>query len=123
MEVRRGDFFMADLTSHNVDYACGVRPVLIVQNDKGNAHSDSYIAAVITSKPKKYLPTHFKLGSRCGLRKNSTVLCEHLITVKRFMLTYYIGTIVNTEDEKRMNMALSVSLQLGAPKRHKGKKA
>lgn len=97
MEVRRGDIFMANLTSHNVDYACGVRPVLIVQNDKGNAHSDSYIAAVITSKPKKYLPTHFKLDSRCGLRKNSTVLCEHLITVKRFMLMDYIGTIVNTE--------------------------
>lgn len=122
MEVRRGDIFMADLTSHNVDYACGVRPVLIVQNDKGNAYSDSYIAAVITSKPKKHLPTHFKLDSRCGLRKNSTVLCEHLITVKRFMLMDYIGTIVNTEDEKRMNTALSVSLQLGASKKHKGKK-
>lgn len=114
---------MADLKSHNVDYACGVRPVLIVQNDKGNAYSDSYIAAVITSKPKKHLPTHFKLNSKCGLRKNSTVLCEHLITVKRFMLMDYIGTIVNTEDEKRMNTALSVSLQLGESKKHKGKKA
>lgn len=123
MEVRRGDIFMANLTSHNVDYACGVRPVLIVQNDKGNAHSDSYIAAVITSKPKKYLPTHFKLDSKCGLRKNSTVLCEHLITVKRFMLIDYIGTIVNTEDEKRMNKALSVSLQLEASKKRKEKKA
>lgn len=113
---------MADLTSHNVDYACGVRPVLIVQNDKGNAHSDSYIAAVITSKPKKYLPTHFVLDGRCGLRKNSTVLCEHLVTVKKFMLMSYVGTIVNTADEDRMNKALSVSLQL-EEKRQKKKKA
>ena len=122
MEVRRGDIFMADLSSHITDFACGVRPVLIVQNNKGNAHSDSYIAAVITSKSKKRLPTHFILDSRCGLRKNSTVLCEHLVTVKKFMLISFIGTIVNTADEKKMNKALAVSLQLaGTGHRKKNK--
>lgn len=115
MEVRRGDIYMADLSGDSVDAVCKVRPVLIVQNNKGNAHSTSYIAALITSKPKKYLPTHIVLGKRCGLRKQSTVLCEHLVTVRREMLMDYIGTIVNTEDEKKLDKALSVSLQL--PKR------
>ena len=112
MNVRRGDIFMADLSSHLVDYECRVRPVLIVQNDKGNAHSTSYIAAVVTSKPKKKLPTHILLSSRCGLRKNSTVLCEHLVTVKKEMLLDYIGTVINTDDEKKIDRALEVSLQL-----------
>lgn len=112
MNVRRGDIFMADLSSHRIDYACGVRPVLIVQNNKGNAHSNSYIAAVITSKPKKGLPTHIRLNSRCGLRKNSTVLCEHLVTIKKEMLLDYIGTVINTDDEKKIDKALEVSLQL-----------
>lgn len=115
MKVRRGDIYMADLSGDSVDAVCKVRPVLIVQNNKGNAHSTSYIAALITSKPKKYLPTHIVLGKRCGLRKQSTVLCEHLVTVRREMLMDHIGTIVNTEDEKKLDKALSVSLQL--PKR------
>lgn len=117
MEVRRGDIFMADLSSHNIDSACGVRPVLIVQNDKGNAHSDSYIAAVITSKTKKHMPTHFLLNNGCGLRKNSTVLCEHLVTVKKHMLMDFIGTIVNTDDEVKMNKALKVSLELDSKRK------
>ena len=112
MNVRRGDIYMADMSSHRIDSECGVRPVLIVQNDKGNAHSSSYIAAVVTSRPKKYLPTHFVLSSKCGLRKNSTVLCEHLVTVKKNMLLDFIGTIINTEDEKKLDKALKVSLQL-----------
>ena len=112
MNVRRGDIFMADLSSHHVDFACRVRPVIIVQNDKGNAHSTSYIAAVVTSKPKKHLPTHIRLSSQCGLRKNSTVLCEHLVTVKKEMLLDFIGTVINTEDEKNIDRALEVSLQL-----------
>lgn len=112
MEVRRGDIYMADLRGDSVDAVCRVRPVLIVQNNKGNAHSTSYIAALITSKPKKYLPTHIVLGKSSGLRKKSTVLCEHLITVRREMLMSYIGTIVNTEDEEKLDKALAVSLQL-----------
>lgn len=117
MDVRRGDIFMADMSSHHIDHACGVRPVLIVQNDKGNAHSTSYIAAVVTSKPKKYLPTHILLSSQCGLRKNSTVLCEHLVTIKKEMLLDYIGTIINTDDEKKLDRALEVSLQLNKSNR------
>jgi mRNA interferase MazF len=112
MDVRRGDIYMADLTGDSIDSVCRVRPVLIVQNNKGNAHSTSYIAALITSKPKKFLPTHVMLDKSCGLRKNSTVLCEHLVTVRREMLMEYIGTIVNTDDESKVNKALSVSLEL-----------
>lgn len=112
MDVRRGDIYMVDLTGDSIDSACRVRPVLIVQNNKGNAHSTSYIAALITSKPKKFLPTHVMLDKSCGLRKNSTVLCEHLVTVRREMLMEYIGTIVNTDDESRVDKALSVSLEL-----------
>ena len=117
MEVRRGDIYMADLSTHRTDSVCGVRPVLIVQNDKGNAHSTSYIAAMVTSKPKKNMPTHILLSSKCGLRKNSTVLCEHLVTVRKEMLLDYIGTVINTEDEKRIDRALEVSLQLNKTNR------
>ena len=112
MDVRRGDIYMADLRGDWVDSVCRIRPVLIVQNNKGNAHSTSYIAALITSQPKKYLPTHITLGRKAGLRKQSTVLCEHLVTVRKDMLMSFIGTIVNTPEEKKLDRALAVSLQL-----------
>lgn len=110
MKVRRGDIFMADLSTDNVDFICGIRPVIIVQNNKGNIYSNTYIAAIITSKPKKFLPTHVLLDKRCGLRWNSTVLCEHLVTVKDYMLTKHISNISRTEDMKKINEALSISI-------------
>lgn len=112
MNVRRGDVFIADLGSDTIEYRRGIRPVLIVQNDVGNANSDTYIAAIITSKYKKTLPTHVALSTSCGLRKHSVVMCENLVTVRENMLRKYIGTIVNTSDESRVDCALAVSLQL-----------
>jgi len=110
MDVRRCDIYMADLRRINPE--CGIRPVIVVQNDKGNCHSSSYIVALVTSRKKKELPTHFVIQSNCGLRKNSTVMCEHLMTVDREMLIEYVGTIVNTDDEEMLDKALSTSLQI-----------
>lgn len=112
MEIRRGDIYLADLTGDEIDSACKTRPVIIVQNNVGNAHSTSYLAALITSKKKKKLPTHIFLSKKCGLKKGSIVLCEHIVTVRRDMLKKYIGTIVNTEAERKLDKALAVSLQL-----------
>lgn len=112
MQPRRGDIFMADLSRCTPDSVLGTRPVIIVQNDKGNLHSSSVIAALITSRQKKYMPTHVKLYPECGLRKTSTVLCEHILTLEKDMLLSYIGTVVNTKAEDQLNAALAVSLSL-----------
>ena len=47
--VKRGDIFYADLSPVVGSEQGGVRPVLIVQNDTGNRHSPTVIAAAITS--------------------------------------------------------------------------
>ncbi len=112
MRVKRGDIYIADFTDSIIDFECKVRPVIIVQNNTGNRHSDSYIAAVITSQPKKSMPTHIVLDDRFGLRKNSTVLCEHLVTVRKTMLQKYIGTVAGSPFEKKIDKALEVSLEL-----------
>ena len=57
--VRRGDIFFADLSPVVGSEQGGVRPVLIIQNDAGNRHSPTVIAAAITSRlGKANLPTH-----------------------------------------------------------------
>ena len=52
-EVKRGEVFYADLSPVVGSEQGGVRPVLIVQNDVGNRHSPTVIAAAITSKQDK----------------------------------------------------------------------
>ena len=48
--VKRGDIFYADLSPVVGSEQGGTRPVLIVQNDTGNRHSPTVIAAAITSQ-------------------------------------------------------------------------
>ena len=76
--VKRGDIFYADLSPVVGSEQGGVRPVLIVQNDTGNRHSPTVIAAAITSQTgKARLPTHITVAPlSCGLPKESVILLE-----------------------------------------------
>ena len=76
MTVRRGDIYYADLSPVVGSEQGGLRPVLIVQNDVGNKHSPTVIAAAITSKlGKTKLPTHIDIpGVEAGLTKDSVIL-------------------------------------------------
>ena len=68
MEVHRGEVFYADLSPVVGSEQGGIRPVLIIQNDIGNRHSPTVIAAAITSRQdKNRLPTHIGgVGGRGG---------------------------------------------------------
>jgi len=112
MQPRRGDIFMADLARDPLTRQSGKRPVVVVQNDMGNANSGSVIAVIVTSSHKKQLPTHVTLYPRYGLRRQSTALCEHIITIEKSCLLNYMGTTVNTEAEKQLDDALKISLSL-----------
>ena len=74
--VKRGEIYYADLSPVVGSEQGGVRPVLIVQNDTGNRHSPTVIAAAITSQTgKAKLPTHIVLAaSCCCLPKDSVIL-------------------------------------------------
>ena len=76
--VRRGDIYFADLSPVVGSEQGGMRPVLIVQNDTGNRHSPTVIAAAITSQTgKARLPTHIELaGASCGLTRDSVISCS-----------------------------------------------
>ena len=93
--VRRGDIFYADLSPVVGSEQGGVRPVLIIQNDLGNRHSPTVIAAAITSQMNKArLPTHIELvGQDCGLTKDSVVLLEQIRTLDKRRLREHMGRL------------------------------
>lgn len=101
MTVKRGDIFYADLSPVVGSEQGGIRPVLIVQNDVGNKHSPTVIAAAITSRINKAkMPTHIELSANeYGLNKDSVVLLEQIRTIDKRRLREKIGRL----DEPMMN--------------------
>ena len=63
----------------------GIRPVVIIQNDMGNKHSPTVIAAAITSQMgKSKLPTHIEIGpENTKLKTESIVLAEQIRTIDK----------------------------------------
>ena len=57
-KIQRGDIFHANLNPVVGSEQGGYRPVLIIQNNRGNQYSPTVIVASITSKPKHKMPTH-----------------------------------------------------------------
>ena len=112
-EMKRGDMFYCDLSPVIGSEQGGSRPVLILQNNVGNAFSPTtIIAAAITSKTDKpSLPTHIVLSHVTGLEKNSLLLLEQVRTVDRVRLREYIGSLDETTMEA-VNKALCISLGL-----------
>lgn len=113
MNIKRGEIYYADLSPVVGSEQGGVRPVLIVQNDMGNRHSPTVIAAAITSQREKAkLPTHISLDAeRYGLAKDSIVLLEQVRTLDKKRLKERMGELDNDAMNK-VDGALSVSFGL-----------
>ena len=113
MTIKRGEIYYADLSPVVGSEQGGVRPVLIVQNNVGNRHSPTVIAAAITSQREKTrLPTHISLDAAdCGLAKDSVVLLEQVRTLDKTRLRERMGELGST-DMRRVDGALSVSFGL-----------
>ena len=113
MEINRGEVYYADLSPVIGCEQGGTRPVVIVQNNIGNRHSPTVIAAAITSKQDKTsLPTHIPVkGESCGLAKDSVVLLEQIRTIDKQRLRERTGCLTK-EDIKKMNNALNISFGL-----------
>lgn len=109
--IKRGDVYYADLSPVVGSEQGGVRPVVVVQNDKGNRYSKTIIVAPVSKKMSKPpIPTHV-IFSVESLSYVSMILCEQLRTIDKKRLGQWICTL----DEKtieRVDYAIRVSLSL-----------
>ena len=111
--VKRGDIYYADLSPVVGSEQGGVRPVLIVQNDTGNRHSPTVIAAAITSQTgKARLPTHISVSPlSCGLPKESVILLEQVRTLDKRRLREKMGRL-DDGVMRKVDNAIAVSFGL-----------
>ena len=112
--VKRGEIYYADLSPVVGSEQGGGRPVLSVQNDTGNRHSPTVIAAAITSQMgKAKLPTHIEVAAACcGLTKDSVILLEQIRTLDKRRLRECMGKVDGAVMEK-VDTAIAVSFGLG----------
>lgn len=116
--INRGDVYWALLS--NADAAAkndadssvqkGKRPVIVIQNNVGNAYSRTVIVAPITSKCKKSLPVHVAVSKKeTGLPLDSVVLLEQITTINKNQLVSFIGK-VNLNTMQRIDKAIEISI-------------
>ena len=105
--------YYADLTLGVGSEQSGYRPILIIQNDTGNKHSQTVIAAIVTSRTdsKAKMPTHCPIKAQQGLGRDSLVLLEQIRTVDKARLKEYIGTL-DAVAMSKVDKALAVSVGL-----------
>lgn len=109
--MNRGDIYYADLSPVIGSEQGGYRPVLILQNNKGNKYSTTVIVAPISSRvTKNDLPTHVVIDEEC-LDKVSVVLLEQIRTIDKKRIDHRIGNL-SAEYMLKINNAIKTSLDI-----------
>lgn len=109
--VRRGDVFYANLSPVVGSEQGGMRPVLVIQNDKGNKYSNTIIVAPISKKMSKPpIPTHV-IFTDSALNYVSMILCEQLRTIDKQRLGQWICAL-GDDTMNKVDHAIKVSLNL-----------
>ena len=95
MKIKRGDIYLADLGKGYGSEQGGIRPVLVVQNNKGNKYSTTLLVACITSKAhsKNHLPTHYIIPKDVGLKYDSMVMMEQIKVIDESRIIKFIGKL------------------------------
>ena len=127
-DIRRGDIYYADLSPVVGSEQGGIRPVVILQNNVGNRHSPTVIAAAITSRKGKHkLPTHVNLDAPVpGLYRDSIILLEQLRTIDKSRIDNYLGKVTPREMvaiEKALSVSLAMEQLKKRSQKHKAKRA
>lgn len=93
-KVQYGEIYYYDFGERSGSCQNGIRPALVIQENKLNANSPTTIVAAITSVTKKPdLLSHIVLGENFGLKKPSMVLFEQIAVVNQDDLLEYVGKI------------------------------
>ena len=96
--VLRGGIYLVDLRERVGSEQGGLRPVVVMQNDKGNKFSPTTIICPLTSKNKQMKETHVMLTpDDCGVIMDSTVLCEQITTIDKSRIKSKVGEIRNPQ--------------------------
>lgn len=110
---RRGDIYLVDF-GENIDTKkqCGIRPAVIVSNNKANEHSPVITVVPLTSKTykKRFMPTHVYIPAGCGLGCGSMALAEQVEAIDKDRLLEKKGSITSAIIMERITKAIQIQI-------------
>ena len=102
--IHRGEIYYADLSPVVWSEQGGYRPVIVLQNNKGNRYSTTVIIAPISS------PTHVMVDCS-SLEKKSVVLLEQIRTIDKQRIKEKVG-MIDSQVMNLINQAIKTSLDI-----------
>lgn len=113
--LERGQIVMAELPTSQGSVQGGLRPCVVVSNDKANKFSPVVICVPLSSNiNKKKLPTHAIITPNeksNRLKRASVALCEQIITITKDSIRFATGKL-NSEECAKINECVKISLSL-----------
>ena len=119
MKVQRSDIVLMDFPYSN-HTGSKVRPALVVQADVWNQRLDDTILALITSSPQRrtgastqyFIDISTVEGQQTGLRYDSIVQCENLVTYDHRLIIRILGRL---PDSAMQQVDTCLKASLGIP--------
>jgi Growth inhibitor len=113
MTVKRGEVYTADLSGSVGHEQTGIRPVIVIQNDKAYQNSETVIVACITSKEQaRRFFLHISIRLAEGrFSRYSRVMLEQIRTIDKRRILNWVGR-VDDSSMKVLNQVLLYSLGL-----------
>jgi mRNA interferase MazF len=109
--MKRGDFFRVyqgskyDPKDYRV-YLVVSRQALI------DTRFSTVVCAPVYSKYDEFIPTQVEVGVEEGLKHDSAVYCDDLLSIPKSLLTNYVGSL-SDEKMQAVNNALRIALAIG----------
>lgn len=115
MKIVRGDIIIVDFGHHEgTSLQSGIRPAVVVSNNKANYHSPIITVVPLSSKVKKKssFPTHIDVNvyDCVGLERQSIALGEQVIAIDKNTILNRSGFIKNQDVMSAITNALQIQV-------------
>lgn len=104
-QFKKYDVLYANFDGNEGSEQGGERPAIVIQNNVGNKYSPTLIVLKMTSEYKKEdLPTHLlvKANNENGLRLDSMLLAEQIMTIDKSRIIDKVGSITDRETQREV---------------------
>ena len=110
-QIKRGQIYYCDIPETAGSVYHSLRPVLVISNNINNFHSKCITAIPLTTRQKTKLPTHVKIHTSQGVKRESIAMCENVCNYSKDSLCDFICEIdENSEVFKQIEKALLIQV-------------
>ena len=123
MKIRRGDILYADLgVQYRGSMQGGMRPVVVVSNNRANKHSTVITVVPLSTKiyKKRSLPTHVFISAYKAEGLDQTYACRHknLNSAHIYRLSLFVEHMGKVDEETLGRITEGVQVQVGVYDRY-----